>query len=203
MITQSKSPGGATESTRCLGRDGTTGRWPAHAGRLLGFVLALVAAILLAVTLWPANTTATLIGGPASTRAISSTSATAPGTTAGTAADTTDHTNHAGSGTAADGSGSIDGYDASLHVIPAGVGTDRAVVIEVDLTVEATPASAPTASGQLRTPDGHVRPIALGVTGAGQWRSASLTLPAGRYTLTARFDRQGHPLTIPISFTVS
>ncbi|MDQ1717948.1 MAG: hypothetical protein QOE89_1901 [Pseudonocardiales bacterium] len=199
MITQSKSPGGETESTRCLGRDGATSRWPAHAGRLLAFVLAVIAAILLAVTLWPTNKSATPISGPASAGAISSTSVTAPRT----AADTTDHTNHAGSGVAADGSGSVEGYDASLHLIPAGVGTDRTVVIEVDLTVEATPASAPTASGQLRRPDGHVRPIALGVTGAGQWRSASLTIPAGRYTLTARFDRQGHPLTIPISFTVS
>jgi len=184
----------AALATVPLPNPSTSGR-SSSAGRLLAFLLALTAAALFTVDLWPADKPVT----PASTAALSATSARTPSTPGAS-----DHSSHtAAVADTADARGSLEGYDASVHLIPTGVGTDHRIVLEVDLSVEATPASAPTASAQLRGPNGRLQAITLTITGAGRWRSHVLTIPAGRYTLSTRFDRQGHPLTIPIAITVA
>jgi hypothetical protein len=100
------------------------------------------------------------------------------------------------------GHGSSAGYDAAVQITQTGVGVGAVTVLEVALTTEATPASAPTAEATLTGPDRVAQDVPLTLIGAGRWSSQQLTIPAGRYTLTTRFDRKGHPLTIPVTIRV-
>jgi hypothetical protein len=172
----------------------TASGWPTQVGRLLAFVLAVIVATLLGIAVWSATSRPAAVTTQPPVDVVTDTP---------TGPATTDHGSHAAAaGTAVHGRGNAEGYEASVHLIPAGVGTDRTVVLEVDLTVEATPASAPAADAELRGSNGSKRAIKLLATGAGQWKSDELLIPAGRYTLTSVFHRQGHPLTIPVAIKV-
>lgn len=97
------------------------------------------------------------------------------------------------------GRGSAKGYDATVRVVPADGGDS---VIDVDLSTESTPASAPTAQAALRGAAGDRRTIGLTIIGAGRWESSPLRLSPGIYLLTFRFDRVGGPLSIPVRIRV-
>lgn len=98
--------------------------------------------------------------------------------------------------------GSSDGYDATVQITQTGAGAGALTGLEIALTTEATPASAPTSEAQLTGTDNVARDVPLTLIGAGRWNSQPLTIAPGRYTLTTRFDRQGHPVTIPVTISV-
>jgi hypothetical protein len=98
--------------------------------------------------------------------------------------------------------GSGAGYDAAVQITQTGTGAGALTLLEVALTTEATPASAPTAGAQLIGSDRRARDVPLSLIGAGRWSSRQLAIPPGRYTLTTRFDRKGRPLTIPVTIRI-
>jgi hypothetical protein len=103
--------------------------------------------------------------------------------------------------------GSNAGYEATIKVIRTGaadgVGNNAAIRLEVSLSTEATPASAPTAVSRLTGSDRVGREVSLTLIGPGHWSSQQLTIAPGRYSVTTRFDRQGRPVTIPVTISVS
>lgn len=98
--------------------------------------------------------------------------------------------------------GTAAGYVATVHVVRSGDGAAAATVLEVALTSESTPASAPAADAVLRGDDGVEHVMPLEITGPGRWTSDRLTLVAGDYQLTARFERQGGRVTVPMPVRV-
>jgi hypothetical protein len=96
-------------------------------------------------------------------------------------------------------SGSAAGYDVTLRLLPLDGGTSR---LEVSLSTEATPASAPTAQAELRGRQGSPKPVPLTIVGAGRWQSAPLRVEPDSYVVTARFDRQTGPVSVPIALEV-
>jgi hypothetical protein len=95
--------------------------------------------------------------------------------------------------------GSSNGYDATVQVLPVQLGDGRAIRFDVQLTTEATPASAPHAEAKLRGPGGEY-PVALEIIGPGRWNSQPLAVTGGKYTLTSRFERKGNPVVISVQF---
>lgn len=112
-----------------------------------------------------------------------------------------------GAGTPAAGvtgtaSGSAGGYVADVTVRRSGTGAGVVTVFDIDLSTEGTLASAPSADAVLRGPDGVDRAVALELTGAGHWTSKPLPVPPGSYRMTARFERLGRQLRIPVTLRV-
>jgi hypothetical protein len=95
--------------------------------------------------------------------------------------------------------GSRAGYDATVRITQTDVGSTTDTTLDVQLSTQATPASAPTASARLVGPDHSAHAVALTIVGAGHWTSNQITVPAGRYALTMRFDRKGGPIRVPIT----
>jgi hypothetical protein len=99
--------------------------------------------------------------------------------------------------------GSHAGYDASVQVTSTDVGATTVTTFDVVLTTQSTPASAPTATAQLIGASRVRHDVALTIVGAGHWTSRQLTIAAGHYTLTARFDRKGTPVAISMSVVLT
>ncbi|MCU1659862.1 MAG: hypothetical protein JWO57_4518 [Pseudonocardiales bacterium] len=99
--------------------------------------------------------------------------------------------------------GSHAGYDATVQVTRTDVGATTVTTLDVVLTTQATPASAPTAAAQLIGADDVKHDVALTIVGAGHWTSKQVTIAAGRYTLSARFDRRGAAVLIPMTVVLT
>ncbi len=95
------------------------------------------------------------------------------------------------------------GYDATFHITRTRLGARTLTLLDVRLSTEATPASAPNAHAQLTGSDGIRRDVALTVVGAGRWTSKAFSLAAGRYTLSAQFDRLGGSVTVRTAVRLS
>jgi copper transport protein len=94
------------------------------------------------------------------------------------------------------------GYVARVTVFRSGRGTGAATVFRIQLTAEGAPASSSAASATLGYPDGPDRRFGLRLTGAGEWLSDRLSVPAGRYLVTARFLRSGDVVELPVRVRV-
>lgn len=99
--------------------------------------------------------------------------------------------------------GSSAGYDATVQITRTDVGATTVTTLDIVLTTQATPASAPTAEAQLTGPDRVRHNVALTIIGPGHWRSKQFAIAAGRYTLTSRFDRRGRPVIIPVNVVLT
>lgn len=100
--------------------------------------------------------------------------------------------------------GSQAGYDATVRITQTDVGSATVATLDVALSTQATPASAPTAGAQLVGVDHVAHAVGLTIIGAGHWTSATqVTLPAGRYALILRFDRKGGAIRIPMTAVLS
>jgi hypothetical protein len=95
--------------------------------------------------------------------------------------------------------GSQAGYDATVRITQTDVGSITVTTLDVRLSTQATPASAPTAAAQLVGADHNAHAVALTIVGAGHWTSNQITVPAGRYGLIVRFDRKGGPVRVPMT----
>jgi hypothetical protein len=98
--------------------------------------------------------------------------------------------------------GVASGFTAEVDVARYGGGAATATVFTVALSTEGTAASAPSADAVLRGVDGLDRRMDLVLTGEGHWRTERLAVAPGTYVLTARFNRLGNPLTIPVTIAV-
>ena len=99
--------------------------------------------------------------------------------------------------------GSSAGYDAKVQITRTGAGPRTLTSLDILLSTQATPASAPSAEAQLVGAD-HVRhDVPLTIVGAGRWTSQGFTIAAGRYTLTTRFDRSGAPIIIAVTIVLT
>lgn len=94
------------------------------------------------------------------------------------------------------------GYVVRVQVLRTGSGAATATVFRVELTAEGTLASAPSASARLAYPDGVDRGLSLALTGEGEWHSERLSVPPGQYVFTARFNRAGEPVAVPVNVEV-
>jgi hypothetical protein len=92
--------------------------------------------------------------------------------------------------------GSSAGYDAAVQITRTDVGSSTVTTLNIVLTTQATPASAPSAEARLVAPDHVGHDIALTIVAAGRWISKQFAIAPGRYTLTVRFDRKGAPVTV-------
>jgi copper transport protein len=93
--------------------------------------------------------------------------------------------------------GSSQGYVATVHAIRAG-GVNTPTVFHVDLFTASTPVGASTAAVALRRPDGTTeQQVLLRRQGAGAWAGVAAIAP-GDYRLTARFERHGRVLSMPL-----
>ncbi|MDQ2751068.1 MAG: hypothetical protein M3Y44_16285 [Actinomycetota bacterium] len=95
--------------------------------------------------------------------------------------------------------GSQAGYDAVVLLTQTDAGSKTVSTLDVRLSTQATPASAPTAEARLVGVDHSAHTVALTIIGAGHWSSGQFTLPAGRYALTVSFDRNGGPIRVPMT----
>ena len=98
--------------------------------------------------------------------------------------------------------GGAAGYVARVKVFRSGTGAATTTVFRVELTAEGTLASAPSARGDLTYPDGVDRRLSLTLTGPGEWYSDRLAVPPGDYLFTARFQRAGEPVAVPVKVKV-
>lgn len=98
--------------------------------------------------------------------------------------------------------GSKDGYSARVTVSRSGSGDSAATVFQVALTTQGTPASAPSAEALLRGPDGVTRSFGLVISAAGEWVSDRLAVTPGSYLMTARIERLGSTVSVPIDVKV-
>lgn len=98
-------------------------------------------------------------------------------------------------------SGSSAGFDVSVQLNRTGVAPNFSARLDIRLSTEATPASAPTASAVLT--GSRVRKLVpLSMVGAGHWISGPFAIASGRYTLSSRFDRSGGPVTVPVTLVL-
>lgn len=88
------------------------------------------------------------------------------------------------------------GYRVLVQSVRVGAG---ATTLDVALTTEGEPASAPSAHIELTGRDSVRRRVELSIVDAGHWVSGRFSVPAGRYSLVATFDRKGGPVVIPMT----
>jgi hypothetical protein len=94
------------------------------------------------------------------------------------------------------------GYEEAANVVQTETGASTVTRLELHLSTEATPASAPSAAAKLTGAKGFRLAVPLTVVGAGIWTSRDLEIPAGRYVLSTRFDRNGGPVTLAVTINV-
>lgn len=99
--------------------------------------------------------------------------------------------------------GSRDGYVVAAEVTRTDVGSSTLTALDIRLSTEDTPASAPTAEAELVGVDHKSHNVALIIIGPGHWTSHQFAIPAGRYTLTSRFHRGGGPVSIPVTIVLT
>jgi copper transport protein len=92
--------------------------------------------------------------------------------------------------------GSSRGFVTTVHAIRAGA-ADTPTTFHVDLFGGSTAASAADAAVVLGRPNGTTQRVPLRLQGAGTWVGLATVAP-GEYQLTARFDRAGQALTVPM-----
>ena len=98
--------------------------------------------------------------------------------------------------------GSHAGYDATVESTRTDIGSTTLTTLDVFLSTEGEPASAPTASAVLTGADARRHVVALSIVGSGHWISGPLRLAPGRYHVTTRFNRQGKPVIIPMTLSL-
>ena len=98
--------------------------------------------------------------------------------------------------------GSHAGYDATVESTRTEIGSATLTTLDVFLSTEGEPASAPTASAVLTGRDAKKHVVALSIVGSGHWISGQLRIAPGRYHVTARFNRQGKPVIIPMTISL-
>jgi hypothetical protein len=94
--------------------------------------------------------------------------------------------------------GSHAGYRATMTSTRTERGARTVTVLDVELTTEGEPASAPSARAQLTGADGVKHEVPLTIIGAGHWVSSEFSIAAGKYRVDAQFDRQGGAVIIPM-----
>jgi hypothetical protein len=92
--------------------------------------------------------------------------------------------------------GSHAGYDATVISTSTMDGALTRATLDVLLSTEGEPASAPSASARLASARGVIHRVRLTIVGAGHWTSNEVTIAPGHYTLTAQFNRHGAPVII-------
>jgi hypothetical protein len=75
--------------------------------------------------------------------------------------------------------------------------------LDVVLTTEDEPASAPSAEVELTGRDGVKRRVPLTIVGAGHWVSGTFEIGAGQYHLVARFHRKGATVAVPMTIVLT
>lgn len=98
--------------------------------------------------------------------------------------------------------GSAAGYRTEVVVTRSGRGPSAATVFRVSLTTQGTRASSPLADALLRGTSGVARGLSLQLVGEGEWVSDRLAVEPGRYRFTARFQRAGATVSIPVDVRV-
>jgi hypothetical protein len=96
--------------------------------------------------------------------------------------------------------GAADGYRTVVQSTRTGAGV---TTLDVNLTTEGEPASAPSAHVQLTGRDSVRRRVELSIVDAGHWVSGRFSVPAGRYTVIVTFDRKGGPVVIPMTMLLT
>lgn len=98
--------------------------------------------------------------------------------------------------------GSHAGYDATVESARTDIGTTTLTTLDVFLSTEGEPASAPSAEAVLTGADGRDHSVRLTIIGAGHWTSDQFRIGPGHYRLTARFHRSGKPVIIPMAISL-
>lgn len=95
------------------------------------------------------------------------------------------------------------GFAATVQATSIADGAVTLTGLDVLLTTEDEPASAPTAEARLVGTDRVKHDVPLTIIGAGHWTSDQFRIAAGRYRLTATFHRQGGPVVISMTIVLT
>jgi hypothetical protein len=95
------------------------------------------------------------------------------------------------------------GYNATVLSTSVAAGSVTLTTLDVLLSAEGEPASAPTATAVLTGTDRIGHSVPLTIVGAGHWTSPQFTVAAGHYTLTTRFNRRGGPVVISMTILLT
>lgn len=99
--------------------------------------------------------------------------------------------------------GSHAGFAATVRATSIADAAVTLTALDVLLTTEDEPASAPTAGALLVGVDRVKHDVPLTIIGAGHWTSEQFQIAAGRYRLTATFHRQGGPVVISMTIVLT
>jgi hypothetical protein len=95
------------------------------------------------------------------------------------------------------------GYRASVRAERVGSARTARTSLDVLLTTEGEPASAPTAQALLTGTDGARHIVPLTIVGPGHFTSEPFAIGVGRYQLVTRFDRKGAAVVIRMTIRLT
>lgn len=99
--------------------------------------------------------------------------------------------------------GSHVGFAATVQATSIADADVTLTALDVLLTTEDEPASAPTAEARLVGADRVKHDVPLTIIGPGHWTSEQFRIPAGSYRLTVTFHRRGGPVAISMTIVLT